>query len=105
MLEWLALVGGRVVESPNLYELRGLADAALTGPSDPVDETAKPVMHGAKVLRSPPHFPNFGFARATVAQGSASAVLNEINDRDRIQRLGDGLGEVRDLRRAGLGRP
>jgi hypothetical protein len=70
-----------VVESPNLYELRGLADAALTGPLDPVDETAKPVMHGAKVLRSPPHFPNFGFARLRVAQGSASAVLKEINDR------------------------
>ena len=75
---WSAMA---IVESPNLYELRGLADAALTGPSDPVDETAKPVKHGARVLRSPPHFPNFGFARLRVAKGSASAVLDEINDR------------------------
>jgi hypothetical protein len=70
-----------VVESPNLYELRGLADAALTGPSDPVDETAKPVKHGAKVLRSPPHFSNFGFARLRVEEGRALEVLDEINNR------------------------
>jgi hypothetical protein len=70
-----------VVESPNLYELRGLADAALTGPSDPVDETAKPVKFGAKVLRSPPHFPNFGFARLRVEEGRAPEVLDEIDNR------------------------
>lgn len=70
-----------VVESPNLYELHGFADAALTGPSDPVDETAKPVKHGAKVLRSPPHFPNFGFARLRVEEGRALEVLDEIDNR------------------------
>jgi len=75
---WSAIA---VVESPNLYELRGLADAALTGPSDPVDEAAKPVKHGAKVLRSPPHFPNFGFARLRVEQGRTSEVLDEIDNR------------------------
>jgi hypothetical protein len=75
---WSAIA---VVESPNLYELRGLADAALTGPSDPVDETAKPVKHGARVLRSPPHFPNFGFARLRVQDDSANAVLGAIDGR------------------------
>jgi hypothetical protein len=69
-----------IVESPNLYELCRFADAALTGPSDPVDETAKPVAHGAKVLRSPPHFPNFGFARLLVERGRAREVLYRIDD-------------------------
>jgi hypothetical protein len=73
---WSAMA---IIESPNLYELRGLADAALTGPSDPVDETAKPVKHGSRVLRSPPHFPNFGFARLRVEKGRASEVLDEID--------------------------
>jgi hypothetical protein len=75
---WTAIA---IVETRNLYELHGLADAALTGPSDPVDETAKPVKHGARVLRSPPHFPNFGFARLRVAEGSANDVLDEIDHR------------------------
>lgn len=70
-----------VVESSNLYGLPGLADAALTGPSDPVDETAKPVKHGARVLRSPPHFANFGFARLRVEEFRASEVLYRIDDR------------------------
>jgi hypothetical protein len=74
---WTAVA---IVESPNLYELRGLADTALTGPSDPVDETAKPVAHGARVLRSPPHFPNFGFARLRVEKGRAREVLYRIDD-------------------------
>lgn len=74
---WSALA---VVESPDLYELRGLADAALTGPSDPVDETAKPVAHGARVLRSPPHFPNFGFARLRVEEGRAREVLYRVDE-------------------------
>lgn len=75
---WSAIA---IVESPNLYELPGLADAALTGPSDPVDETAKPVKKGAKVLRSPPHFSNFGFARLRVEDDRANEVLNEIDNR------------------------
>jgi len=75
---WSAIA---IVESPNLYELRGLAEAALTGPSDPVDETAKPVKHGAKVLRSPPHFPNFGFARLQVEEYRAREVLYRIDNR------------------------
>ena len=74
---WSAIA---VVESTNLYTLPGLADAALTGPSDPVDETAKPVKYGAKVLRSPPHFPYFGFARLQVEEGRALEVLDAIND-------------------------
>ena len=74
---WSAIA---IVESPNLYELPGLADAALTGPSDPVDETAKPVTKGAKVLRSPPHFPNFGFARLLVEKDRTREVLYEIDD-------------------------
>ena len=74
---WSAIA---IVVSTNLYELPGLADAALTGPSDPVDETAKPVKFGPKVLRSPPHFPNFGFARLQVEEGRALDVLDAIND-------------------------
>jgi hypothetical protein len=69
-----------IVEARNLYELPGLADAALTGPSDPVDDTAKPVKHGSKVLRSPPHFPYFGFARVQVKKGSADDVLRLIDN-------------------------
>jgi hypothetical protein len=72
--------GLAIIEAENLYELRGMADEAVIEQSDHVDETAKPVKFGAKVLRSPPHFPNFGFARLRVAQGSAPAVLDEIND-------------------------
>ena len=75
---WSAIA---IVETPNLYDLRGLADAALTGPSDPVDEAAKPVKKGSKVLRSPPHFPNFGFARLRVEKDRASEVLDEIDHR------------------------
>jgi len=73
---WSAIA---IVETPDLHELRALADAALTGPSDPVDETAKPVKHGSKVLRSPPHFPNFGFARLRVDEYRASEVLYRID--------------------------
>jgi hypothetical protein len=74
---WSAIA---IVESPNLSELPGLADAVATDPLDGVDDTAKPVKHGGKVLRSPPHFPNFGFARLRVDEGRASEVLYRIED-------------------------
>ena len=69
-----------IIETRNLYQLTGLANAALTGPADPVDDTAKPVKFGAKVLRSPPHFPNFGFARLRVEEGRALEVLDAIDN-------------------------
>jgi len=73
--------GLAIIEAENLYELRGMADEAVIEQSDHVDETAKPVKSGAKVLRSPPHFPNFGFARLRVEEGRALEVLDEINSR------------------------
>jgi hypothetical protein len=73
--------GLAIIEAENLYELRGMADEAVIEQSDHVDETAKPVKFGAKVLRSPPHFPNFGFARLRVEQGRALEVLDAINNR------------------------
>lgn len=74
---WSAIA---IVESPNLHELPGLADAVVADPSDGVDETAKPVKHGGRVLRSPPHSPNFGFARLRVDEGRASEVLYRIEN-------------------------
>jgi len=73
--------GLAIVETKNLYHLHGLAEAAVIEQSDHVGDTAKPVKFVAKVLRSPPHFPNFGFARLGVVEGSAQAVLDEIDNR------------------------
>lgn len=74
---WSAIA---IVETQNLYDLHGFAEAAVIEQSDHVDETAKPVAHGARVLRSPPHFPNFGFARLRVEKGRAREVLYRIDD-------------------------
>ena len=71
--------GLAIIEAQNLYELHGLADEAVIEQSDHVDQTAKPVKFGAKVLRSPPHFPNFGFARLRVEEGRALEVLDAID--------------------------
>jgi hypothetical protein len=71
--------GLAIIEAQNLYELPGLADEAVIEQSDHVDETAKPVKFGAKVLRSPPHYPNFGFARLRVEEGRALEVLDAID--------------------------
>jgi hypothetical protein len=73
--------GLAIIEAQNLYELHGFADEAVIEQSDHVDETAKPVKFGAKVLRSPPHFPNFGFARLRVEEGRALEVLDAIDNR------------------------
>jgi hypothetical protein len=72
--------GLAIIEAQNLYELHGFADAAVIEQSDHVDETAKAVTYGVKVLRSPPHFPNFGFARLRVEPGSGPSVLREIDN-------------------------
>jgi len=72
--------GLAIIEAQNLYELHGLADEAVIEQSDHVDETAKPVKFGARVLRSPPHYPNFGFARLRVQQDRCLEVLDAIDD-------------------------
>jgi hypothetical protein len=69
-----------VIEVADMLQLSTAANR-IVAPPDPPDETAKPVKHGSKVLRSPPHFPCFGFARLRVQVGHASEVLDGIDGR------------------------
>lgn len=69
-----------VVEVENLYDLPSVADSVLSNPEDPVDDTAKPVMYGSRVLRSSKHYPYFGFVRLRTEKGRAVEVLQAIDD-------------------------
>lgn len=77
---WSAMGVAELVEPQSLYDVKSVADRALAGPEDPVDDTEKPVMYGALVLRRTKHFPFFGFARLKVGVGKARQVLDAIND-------------------------
>ena len=65
----------------------------IIAPPDPVDETAKPVKYGAKVMRRTKHFQYFGFARLQVERGRVDEVLNAINDDTTPGYSGIGAGQ------------
>ena len=69
-----------VVEVENLYDLPGVANGVPSSPDDPVEDAAKPVMYGPRVLRSSKHYPYFGFVRVSAEKGREVEVLRAIDE-------------------------
>jgi hypothetical protein len=68
-----------IIEVDDMLQLSELANRIIV-PPDPVDETAKPVKYGARVMRRTKHYPYFGFARLHVPRRRLDEVLLAIND-------------------------
>lgn len=68
-----------IIEVEDMLQLSTAANRIIA-PPDPVDETAKPVKYGARVMRRTKHYKYFGFARLHVQRGRVDEVLTAIND-------------------------
>ena len=68
-----------IIEVDDMLQLSPAANRIIV-PPDPVDETAKPVKYGARVMRRTKHYEYFGFARLHVPRRRMDEVLLAIND-------------------------
>jgi hypothetical protein len=68
-----------IIEVEDMLQLSAAANRIIA-PPDPVDETAKPVKYGARVMRRTKHYEYFGFARLHVPRRRMDEVLLAINE-------------------------
>jgi hypothetical protein len=68
-----------IIEVDDMLQLSEVANRIIA-PPDPVDETAKPVKYGARVMRRTKHYKYFGFARLHVQRRRVDEVLLAINE-------------------------